>query len=94
MGTRGARKASVSTLKETENISPVFPYVIEILPVEVGRTRNSVETLAIRARVSSTSVSITVWKHGKCFLFLKHFDFYLLMTPLQKFHMNIIQNHV
>ena len=80
MGTRGARKASVSTLKETENISPVFPYVIE--------------TLAIRARVSSTSVSITVWKHGKCFLFLKHFDFYLLMTPLQKFHMNMFQNHM
>ena len=63
-------------IKEIENICPVFPYVIETL-VEVwedsklrGNTR-SCSHFNFSLSQTSTRVSITVWKHGKRFLFLK-----------------------
>ena len=66
-------------IKEIENFFPVFPYVIETL-VEVwensklrGNTcpTGSCSHFNFSFSQISTRVSVTVWKHGKCFLFLK-----------------------
>ena len=66
-------------IKEIENIFPVFTYIIETL-VEVwensklrGNTRHTGSCSHFNFSFSQTStrVSITVWKQGGCFLFLK-----------------------
>ena len=70
---------------------PMFPYVIETL-VEVwensklrGKTRGSLGEQHFNFSFSQTStrVSITVWKHGKCFLFLKHIAWFVLDTMIE-----------
>ena len=59
-------------IKEIENISPR-------VPIRYRNTRGSLGELDIAFVINfsfsqtSTRVSITVWKHGKCFLFLKQY---------------------
>ena len=57
-------------INEIEIIFSVFPYVIETL-LEFGRTRNCVETLALRARVPKTSRCTRVSNTENVFYFLK-----------------------
>ena len=45
---------------------PVFPRSMQLFPRSISRLIQ----FLVRSRQTFTSVSITVWKHGKCFLFL------------------------
>ena len=67
-------------LKETENMFPVFPYVIETL-VKVwknSKLRGNIRPgscshfNSVSFSQTFTRVSITVWKYGKCLLFRKY----------------------
>jgi hypothetical protein len=67
------------------NIKHFFPYWYTVIStlVEIGKTRNCVKTLRPNSGVvfphnfssrfpNSTRVDITVYQHGKCFIFVKY----------------------